>query len=152
MSNSFKDFLILQESFDTKPRPWKLVEEDDDWSIYEFKTSGGESYVVIFSQAFPFPRYEVEFRLKYRIADYSLSNTGNQFEVLITVIDCINDFIARVDPEELKFSAAKPTLTHNDSRSRGKVYERLVKRFLKTKSLKLSINETTKEFQFRLYK
>lgn len=59
---------------------------------------------------------------------YTLSGTGNQYKVLITVIDIIRDFI-KINAHQ--FDDGFTVLTFSSkTESRSRVYERLIQRFL----------------------
>lgn len=54
---------------------------------------------------------------------YSMTNAGNQFEVMQFVMTCVRNFIEKYDPDVIIFSASKT------EKSRVNVYDRLIKRF-----------------------
>lgn len=129
---SFKEF--IEESFDAAPAKWKLIEDSDIDSIYRF-TIDNSVYTVFFkiSMREKHP-VEVTFGVmnpKTHEMEFEMSGTGNQYRVLMTVLDTIKDFIARRDPPGLFITAMKKISdAHKDSKSRADVYRKMIQKFL----------------------
>ena len=116
----------LIESFDTKPVPFKVTRTNEYGADYKFSIDN-----MI---------YTVDFSVKNNGADVmfmaqtndptststlNLTGTGNQYKVLITVIEIIKEFILERDLSVLTFSASKNELVGD---ARPNVYRRLIKR------------------------
>ena len=133
----FKDYLI--ESFDTKPVSFKRIRNVDNISKYRFEIDS-VTYTVFFQRKStsilklrgePEVIWDVSFSAKQpgkKLTPFGITNTGNQFKVLSTVMAIMSKFIdERPDTEVLAFSAVKETLG-GQAGARTQVYRRLVKR------------------------
>jgi hypothetical protein len=140
---NLKQFLI--ESFDTRPANWDrgfwYVTERSAKTTYEFEVENLEYFVEITGID---GQYMVEFDMESYLPNnlsrkaYALTNTGNQYKVLITVIDCIRDFLDSDEFQEAKFDRMMFTAASKD-RSRAKVYKRLLDKFLPKNKYKVSV-------------
>lgn len=133
---SFSEF--INESFD-KPLPWKWDQDMDKASKISDKTlrnstfsfnalftADGFRYNVLFVSYPKSETFEVEF---YPMDQMEYTNNDLGFKVLSTVLDIIEDFVKKMDPNHLAFHAEKAELV-DDQLDRASVYKRMIKRFL----------------------
>jgi hypothetical protein len=155
MTQSFKQFLQT-ESFDTRPARWNRritphyrVDGKNDYT-YEFDVDKNQFDVYVkygrdFDEEYT---YDVSFALvtmkdggsfgPMKSVDYELTNTGNQYKVLVTVVDCLRDFVLTENPTDpIIFMAADegfdeygPISGKKQKSIRAKVYQRLIKKYL----------------------
>ena len=111
----------ISESFD-QPYPW-------DWthrSNYSWRAKFKDVEVTINQELHNgIPDWEIEFT---RNGSINVTGEGDQFKIFATVIDVIREFIQRVNPERVTFSAEKEDL-NTKSTSRAKLYSRMVRTF-----------------------
>jgi len=121
---SFKQFKTqINELFD-KPARWKLVKND---SFIEYRSSiNGKKLEVIFDKT-SYINNTNNWKVLFNVdGKYSFTGEGDEVKVLSTVLDIMSDFIKTKEPDQLIFAAEKSV---NDSDSRIRVYNRLIKRF-----------------------
>ena len=117
---TFKEYeKIINELFD-RPARWKITRERDDELTYR-STIDGKSLLVVFNTLSD-ENWETSF-----VVDGEFKTTGGGDEIVIfsTVLDIMADFIERVTPKSISFTAFKDS----SSDSRGKLYDRFVNRF-----------------------
>lgn len=137
------NILKLIESFDSQPAPWKMTEYNyySNSQKASFIIDGLEYHVLI--ERDTDGEYDIGFKLGDD-ADY-MTNTGNQYKVLNTVMDVIRHFInENYDQiEKITFSASKPVSKYEpeESRSREKVYRRLINKNLNSLPGNWSVKE-----------
>jgi hypothetical protein len=127
---SFKEYFSgsLRESFDSKPFPWKKQNKNHYW--FEIKEKDVSIiYDVTFEYDAATDQVEVSFTIDQGTGTtklISLSNTGHQYQVFVTVIDIWKDFVKNNSTikEYLIISV------DNESPARSRVYQKLLKRFL----------------------
>ena len=150
---TFKEFYMMSESFDTKPAKWELVRDNDAGSIYRFNIDNN-IYLVFFTTPMRDNKpTTVDFGIhdnKTNNVIYTMTDTGNAFEVLMTVLDTIRDYIDRKDPYGIVFSARK-AINDKDSKSRSNVYKRLIQKFAPSQ-YKLNIADKGFEVYYTLSK
>lgn len=146
-------FQQFNESFDSNPAKWTILKDNEVESRYSF-TINNDLYHVMF---LPNIRKNKPVGISFGLYDpskkdfvFTMTNTGNQFKVLSTVMDTINDFIKNWDPSSLKFSARKE-VNDRDSKSRSSVYLRLIKKYL-SNNWTLSVKDTGFEVIFTIEK
>jgi hypothetical protein len=117
---TFKEYeTTINELFD-RPARWKITRERDDELTYR-STIDGKSLLVVFN-TFSDDNWETSF-----VVDGKFKTTGGGDEITVfsTVLDIMADFINRVAPGSISFTAFKD----GSSDSRSKLYDRLIKRF-----------------------
>lgn len=143
-------FTQFNETFDSTPANFK-IDTDKEWlTQYTFEVDNNQFIVKIVYSSFNGTR-EASFALKKgKDYDFGLTNTGNQFKVLSTVMACLADYIENKNPRSLTFNALKGS-DDKSSDSRPKVYTRLLKRRL-PKNWIVDYSETNEFVQYRLYR
>lgn len=122
---SFCRFIQL-ESFDSTPVKWKKNSEKHYWFQIDDLI-----YDVNFEEDTVNKAIELSFTVDLGSGTtkiIGLSNTGNQFLVASTVMDIWKDYI-KIHPEETHYTF---TANKSQSKSRPKIYERLLDRYFKT--------------------
>lgn len=140
----------LKESFNTKPLPWKQKDQYE----YTFTVDGEYFFVVEFEpQAGHEDKVGVDFSMHYAgDVIFTLTNKGNEFKVLTTVIDIIKFYAEKYEPNLIMFTSNKDRDGGKDSKSRSGVYKRLLKRMVDTNKWDVVIKEGTSFFIFKLVK
>jgi hypothetical protein len=155
MTQSFKQFLQT-ESFDSRPARWKrhkiphyIIDGKNNY-VYKFDVDKNQFNVNIQYEedVKGVYFYDISFALvtmqdggffgKMKSTNYKLTNTGNQYKVLVTVVDCIRDFVLTENPTDpIVFFALDEGLDEfgnvSDQKQksvRAKVYQRLIKKYL----------------------
>ncbi len=146
---SFKEYLNVEESFDTRPAKTRR-EMKGRWNVrYHFSINDLKYVIDFIRSSARSNEYELAFALVDPANDmmFNITDTGHQHEVLITVFDSIKDFLKfKPDTIRINFSASK-----RDSKSRGSVYGRLVKRFIPS-DWEYEIKDRDREIYFELKK
>lgn len=144
----------LKESLDSKPAKWRVINN----SVYGFNINGLE-YRVNIDEVDPedneYP-VEVDFGLlSGGQVDHGMTDTGNQFKVLATVVDVIKDFAKKYDPPGFIFTADKPTGEAGEKKkslSRAKVYLRMVKRYFNPSKWWIDVDDRQLDVRFFISK
>lgn len=91
--------------------------------VASFKTSGGDAVTVYFEMmSFKPVTYNISFERNDRV---DVSNEGDAFAILSTVMKVIKEFVASKSPDELVFHAQHG----EDELSRANLYGRMLKKF-----------------------
>ena len=115
---SFSQFIV--EVFN-RPAKWEWVDAGPYLKVAEFVTTGGLKYAVRFAD-YEDGYWSLTFSIEQEdLKSMRVSGTGDQFEVMATVIDVLNRFIAQVKPTQITLSADP------DEPSRVKLYRRFVR-------------------------
>lgn len=128
---TFSEFIELNEVFN-KVLPYKWTQRSNDFHKASFTAPNGKQYLVALKYFEPFKNYNGEdyegyWNLNFRIEDdrlmrldkeFDILGTGDQFVVFATVIAVLKDFVSRVRPTRIEFSASEP--------SRIKLYNRFI--------------------------
>lgn len=103
------------------PRPYTFHDHyiEHGHGKYKFKTSDDRDYEVSFNSSDP-NEWEVAF--KDEDGYMSLTGKGKSFEVIITVVNIVKDFVHKHNPDKFYFYADKT------EQSRVKLYTRICKR------------------------
>jgi len=118
---------IVYESFDSDPVEWKKQTENHYW--FEIDE---HIYDVNFEAKYKDKPNQISVSFTLDLGPgttkiMSLAKTGNQFLVLVTVIDIWKDYVkSHPEIDTYIFTA----INENSNKSRSKVYERLIKRHL----------------------
>ena len=138
----------ITESFDSQPAVWKLrdVDRRNQGNFNHNELVNAEATFSVGSERYIIRARKYGGELRVAFAKYDedsentkddLTGTGNQYKVLATVIDFLQWAIENHTNERILFSA-KNERTQKDrddykvSKSRTKVYERLIQRYLQT--------------------
>ena len=155
INESRRNSEIVDESFDSKPVSWQIVKDSAIDAIYRFILDRN-TYLVFFNKP---ARANKPAVISFALFDegkndisYDMTSTGNQFKVLATVLDTIQDFIKREDPNKIEFSARKGVNVGQDSKSRFKVYERMIKKFLPASEWDYTVKDKGLEVHFLIDK
>ena len=125
----FKEFIT--ELFD-KPARWKKIKDGPDEYVYKSDINGKDLTVII-------EEFAAEWEALFKVdGSMDITGTGNEVKVFSTVLDIISDFINSEEPDIIIFSASK-----SQSSSRSNLYDRLVKRFAKTRGYTSTSHNTT---------
>jgi hypothetical protein len=151
---------FIQESFDTRPARWNRTADFESsagglYFFYDFKI-GSDKYNVTISEWLT-GQFEGSFSLANDFYDsFDLTGTGNQYKVLVTVIDCFRDFLESPQLEKygkfkvLKFSAAKYETNYEKQTGRAGVYKRLINKFLPKSKYFVDIQDEYDEIVFKI--
>lgn len=109
----------LTEAFD-KVYPWKWTEKKDWGWAAKFK-----DVTVTVATDPTHSAWEVKFTRNYSM---EITGGGDQFGIFATVLDIIRDFVQKMNPRVITFSAEKED-QRTKSNSRPKLYSAMVKKF-----------------------
>lgn len=123
-----KEEVELTEAFD-KPYPYKLRKFDPLEMEATAKLDDGGTLIISFTGIDwdDFVSWNVSF---YRNGNITVTGEGDAMRIFATVLAATKEFLNKVHPEELKFTAAKAKDIDPKTRnSREKLYSRLTKKF-----------------------
>lgn len=126
-----KSFAQFNEAFDA---PYKIDMESFNDRDYKGKAKLKDGSMLVVRadrERIGDEKYSWDITFK-RSGKVSVTGEGDQMKVFATVIDAIQQFIKKQDPEEFSFTADKASYTQADSKemqSREKLYGRLVKKY-----------------------
>lgn len=109
--------MILSEILDQK-YPWKTVERTNGFERAKFVTDDGSPVVVYLSNEYMDLHSLVQVSFS-RNSMQGMTGAGDQFKILSTVIDILKDYVHRIKPSVVAFSADK------EDKSRVSVYQKL---------------------------
>lgn len=154
---SFEHYIT--ESFNSSPAQWKFINGPKEVESLSgagieirrgkasFKIKGRTYFITAF--LYSTGETEIDFSMEVKTSSGNtrttefMTNTGDQYKVLSTVIDFIAYIMKNYENDYITFTSIKPTSgieSKTESRSRGKVYERLAKKYVQQISKEL--NET----------
>lgn len=115
----------LTEAFD-KPYPYKLKKIDSLMYVAKAKTDDGSSLDIEFTAVeFDHVVWNIVF---YRNEKIKVTGEGDAMKIFATVLSAVQDFIKKVKPTEISFTAAKEP-GEDGKGSRAKLYSRMVRTF-----------------------
>ena len=127
-----KSFSQFSEAFDSPYKIDMVTYNDKDYKG-KAKLKDGSELVVRADQERNSEGKMVSWDITFkRSGKVSLTGEGDQMKVFATVIDAVQQFIKKQDPEEFSFVADKDSYTQADPKemqSREKLYGRLVKKY-----------------------
>jgi hypothetical protein len=114
----------VNEAFD---QPYKLTWEKAEYGDYDaLATLDDGTYLhVMFEKVTPY-EWNISF---YRNNSQEVTGEGDSQRVFATVLTAIQEFIKKEQPVNISFSASKETESGEESISRAKLYNRLVRRY-----------------------
>lgn len=140
----------LTEAFD---KPYKVRLKKIDPLEYNAKVrldDGSMLEIMITGNEFDYISWNVVFE---RNGTLEVTGEGDAMRIFATVLEAVGQFIKKVKPEELRFSAAKTGVTDADTKgSREKLYARLVKRFASKWGYQSNEMSTSQDTTFYLTK
>lgn len=148
---SFSSFILRSESFDSTPVKWRKKNENEYWFqidelIYDVNFAADKSKESKKSGI------EVSFSVDMGSGTpkkmLGLAGTGNQFQVLSTVMDIWRDYID-LHPGETHYSFIA---NKTQSLARASVYEKLVKKHFSPQEWILHKEDSTNEVEFHLFR
>lgn len=121
---NFSDFRLITESLGAIYN-WKwTTKTKEDWTA-EFSTSSGDKVEVIFQILDPRGLWEVAFSRNERT---DVTNEGDAFRIMATVLDIVRIFAVKKKPEILTFSSANVEKGGSSS-GRTRLYKTIVKKY-----------------------
>ena len=93
--------------------------------------------------------WEVEF---WRNEYQDITGEGDQFRVFATVLQAINEFVAKYKPINLSFTATKKVEPWQKSMSRANLYDRLVQRYARASGYRAFRADTGNNVHYELVK
>ena len=116
----FQEF--VNEAFDTKPVKWRKKNANHYWfqiddNIYDVTFEKESSGIEV---SFTIDQGEGTSKI------VSMAGTGNQYQVLVTVVDILKAFI-KANPKETKYTFST---FDSESSARARVYIKLLQKFL----------------------
>ena len=130
----FEDWDTLNEIGDASVRPlrWKKTKEVDEGEIqgldYTFTTSLGTDYIAFFTSE-ERKIYDFSFTVKGKELT-TVSNKGEMFEVMATIVDIFKDALDTLNFYEVRFTGTKNFATDN---RRSKLYRSYLEKHLPKK-------------------
>lgn len=105
-----------------KPSSWNYSTNSIDYVVADFQIDN-LIYTFIANDPDSDSTWDIEFRTDYsdkdaKIDSYGITNTGNQYAVLVTISDIINKFVHQHNPEVMIWQAEEP--------NRKKLYLRII--------------------------
>ena len=91
--------------------------------------------------------WEVEF---WRNEYQDITGEGDQFRVFATVLQAINEFVAKYKPINLSFTATKKVEPWQKSMSRANLYDRLVQRYARASGYRAFRADTGNNVHYEL--
>ena len=110
----------------SKSYPFEQYRDNKDEKIYGFTTTSGEAYSVLFDYKDIWDMWEVGFDIVGGTGK-AVVNKGEMYSVMSTISKITFDFIKKIDPKTLLYSASKNF--DNDNR-RAKLYLAYIKKLL----------------------
>ena len=147
----------LNESFN-KPYPYTGGRKQSNYFVYNFKTDDG-SKVVVKMEEMAWSDDESSWSIVFlRNGTAVVTGEGDALRIFATVIATIKDFVKKVKPQEMTFSAEKPNTGSRGSGkkaplgSREKLYARMTKRFAQQMGYNFSSQSIGTATDFRMVK
>ena len=147
----------LDESFN-KPYPYTGGKKQSNYYVYNFKTDDG-SRVVVKMEEMAWSDDESSWSIVFlRNGTAVVTGEGDALKIFATVIATIKDFVKKVKPQEMTFSAEKPNAGSKGGSkkaplgSREKLYARMTKRFAQQMGYNFSSQSIGTATDFRLVK
>lgn len=136
----------ITEAF-TTPYSFKWEEgEYGDWDA----TSPGKQLEIGFTRDHDYPdRYQVEF---WRNHSVGVTGDGDAQRIFSTVLEAIKQFVVKIQPEQLHFTASKEVEQGQNPESRAKLYDRMVQRYASIIGYKAHRMNTGMDIQYELHK
>ncbi len=115
---------VLTEAFNT-PYPLTWEESEHGHHVARTKLSDGTNLRILFNKGYS-DDFEVQFDRNHSM---EVTYEGDAQRIFATVLSAIQQFINKVHPWRLKFSANKKDFEGSTNQSRAKLYIRLVARY-----------------------
>lgn len=139
---NFKQY--LQESFDSKPAPLRFQQKQTYPNNRKYIKNAVAAFTVGGNVYGVFARHGVHRLTKKQVTSITftlngsdaLTDTGNQYKVLVTVIEFVRWLIENYENDTLMIGAKNErgqddAEGYKTSKSRAKVYERLIRKFIR---------------------
>jgi len=119
--NNIRD---IKETFDS-PYPFKWISQDEKKFVAQFDTDDGSKVAVTFE------RHDESWLVMFsKNDDFEVTNEGDEFKIMGSVLNIIRSFISIQSPKQMYFVAEKnPSAPTSKNSSRIQVYSRMVKKF-----------------------
>ena len=119
---SFDQFKSQINELFNKPARWKPKKQTKDYASYEAYIEGKKLFIFFDQNSKGV--WETLFTVD---SELEVTGGGDEIAVFSTVLDVMNDFIEKYEPEKISFEATKSKETRDSSRT--KLYDRIIKRF-----------------------
>ena len=127
-----KSFSQFNEAFD-KPYKIDMVSYNDrDYKGKSKLKDGSELVVRAERETIGSDKYSWDISFT-RSGNVSVTGEGDSMKIFATVIDAIQQFMKKQDPDEFSFTADKSVISGDNTKemqSREKLYSRLIKRYM----------------------
>jgi hypothetical protein len=146
--HTFKEF--LNEIFNNSYK-WRWVSKNSEWWEAKFENENSKKINVLFeSLSLDSSNYEVTFDTVDNEHPYKLTNEGDEFRIMSTIVDIIRSFFKdNKKVESIVFTAYKE---QSSKGNRASLYKKMLKRFASQNNMEFAFDAHNRKTDFILRK